>query len=100
MVATMHGQICIAPSHLGLKSWTLAKSRAKRVVLMEYKIKEKRALTVEALVHPAKIKLIANGAIGNTGSVQRRVVEVREQITERNLCTSQTEEKLVRVLHG
>ena len=55
MVATMHGQICIAPSHLGLKSWTLAKSRAKRVVLMEYKIKEKRALTAEALVHPAKV---------------------------------------------
>ena len=55
MVATINGQICIALSHLGLKSWTLAKSRAKCVVLMEYKIKEKKALTVEALVHPVKV---------------------------------------------
>jgi len=68
--ATINGRICIAQPHLKSKSWTLAKLLAKHVVLMEYKIKGKKASTAEVLVNPVKLRLIANGVIGNMESVQ------------------------------
>ena len=54
--ATFNGRrICIAQPHLESKSWTLAKLLAKLVVLMEYKIKGKKASTVGVLVSPVKV---------------------------------------------
>ena len=56
MDATFNGRrICIAQPHLESKSWTLAKLLAKLVVLMEYKIKGKKASTVGVLVNPVKV---------------------------------------------
>ena len=53
--ATFNGRICIAQPLLKSKSGTLAKLLAKLVVLMEYKIKGKKASTVGALVNPVKV---------------------------------------------
>ena len=55
MDATINGLTCIAQPHRKSKSWTHAKSRAKVVVLMELKIKEKKALTAGDLVSPVKV---------------------------------------------
>jgi len=100
MDATINGQICIAQKYRKSKSGTHAKSRAKVVVLMEFKIKEKKASTAEGLASPAKLQSIANGVIGNMESAQRRAEEVRERIIERNSCISQTEEWLALVQLG
>ena len=51
----MNGRIFTAQPHLESKSWTLAKLLAKLVVLMEYKIKGKKASTVGVLVNPVKV---------------------------------------------
>jgi len=67
---------------------------------MEYKIKGKKASTAEVLVNPVKLRLIANGVIGNMESVQWHVEEEREQITEKFWFTSQMEEKLALVQLG
>ena len=54
--ATLNGRrICIAQPHLESESWTLAKLLAKLVVLMEYKIKGKKASTAGVLVNPVKV---------------------------------------------
>ena len=54
--ATLNGRkICIAQLHQESESWTLVKSRAKLVVLMEYKIKGKKASTAGVLVNPVKV---------------------------------------------
>ena len=55
MDATINGQIYIAQPHRKSKSWTHAKLHAKVVVLMEFKIKEKKALTAEDLASPVKV---------------------------------------------
>ena len=55
MDATINGLICIAQPYRKSKSWTHAKLRAKVVVLMELKIKEKKALTAGDLVSPVKV---------------------------------------------
>ena len=44
--------------------------------------------------------MIANGVIGNMGSVQRHAEEEREQITEKFWFISQMEEKLALVQLG
>ena len=53
--ATLNGQICIAQPSQKSKSRTLAKLLAKLVVLMEYKIKGKKASTAGVLVNPVKV---------------------------------------------
>ena len=65
MDVTINGQICIAQPYRKSKSGTHAKSRAKVVVLMEFKIKEKKGLTAEVFVSPVKVskKLIRFGHI-------------------------------------
>merc|ERR1719158_916296 len=99
--ATLNGRrICIAQPHQESESWTLAKSRAKLVVLTEYKIKGKKASTAGVHVNPVKLRPIANGVIGIMESVQRPAEEEREQITERYWFISQMEEKLALVQLG
>ena len=58
--ATFNGRICIAQPHLKSKSGTLAKLLAKLVVLMEFKIKGKKASTAGGLVNPVKVSKNSN----------------------------------------